>query len=1230
MAHDYTVVPGDTLWAISTRFYGRGELFPVIADANRLPNPDLIFPGQVLHIPDLAPPPPPTPPPPPDQPPPPVEPEGPPDPVDFHLLRPADLLDLHCTAVGFKVEVPGSPQALPSVPTEVRHTVVPGDTLWDIAGRFYGDPRRYPEIVAANGIGNPDLIFPGQVFLIPGIAGPPGPAPAIPVVDPTRHLRAVTDDAHIVVRFGPQNVFEVAADTVTPTRILAAKESRVVFQVPSGTRIEFTTVGILRVLPLLKLAVSPSATPRPDPADIPVEVPDEPAQLTDRDTAIEAPFRLVVSPSSRGAFTHSAEPVAAPGDPHRIELWTTRLAVRREVDGQLVGIDRIDQTQRIVRALHTRNDQAPPEAEPTGSLTSAHRRNIVELTSHRVDGVEPEPLSVRTFALSAVGAWIDWSASWAATAANKLLAYRHLAPMGRDAYVRVDEPGLLYPFGHRAMRVIITERQIAPGPDPVARLIKRMFIVVREPARTYTGKASSAPFAMPFTDLALRPLVTPDIRLDTGPRPFVAEIEGVGSFRWRVTGTDHAGRAIAIETPLVFVPLLDVDTDREFAALMTPAAEKWNDVRSELTVLDKSVAMAPSSTAGDTTFQVEGLTFAADFDATDQFVAPRVEQSQLVIPALSALNGGNAPVSVEYEPQFRAQGFSGPAEVFLTLTGPQVLDFGGNSSESGGFVQPNVTVAAISRTLGAIGDKDVAAGSPLAAGTFDPAAFLGNAGPKLFGMFGLLELIADGTGLERAPELVSEALDVVSGLRSEHQRLTVALDGLSAQVNAEIVKATHGGATAQLQTLLGDVDRVRGQIVGAADRLADAFDGVLTGVDGSVATAVAEAAVLAGVLDQVQGLVANPALPAAARSLIERPAIALRQITAVATDPRLAAVLTSLRTGVVRFEWQPELEPWPVGSDENNAVFLPSRQGLTISVEVRAGDQPRADVSAQLTDFTLALLPGARLISMRFRRIGFRTSTGRKPEIDVVFDGMKFEGPLEFIEKLREVIPFDGFSDPPFVDVSTSGVKAGFELALPSIPLGIFSLENIALYADCHVPFLDQAVTVGFGFCKKESPFRLTVMAIGGGGWVGIRLSPKGLVLLEMGLEAGAALSLDFGVASGSVSVMIGIYLRLEGDEGTLTAYFRIRGEVDVLGLASASLTLELSLTYDTATGKLVGRASLVIEVEVLFFSASVEVTVERRLAGSKGDPSLRDIMPPDSGGDVMWDNYFGAFALGA
>ena len=62
-------------------------------------------------------------------------------------------------------------QAAPNVAdTEKTYTVVAGDTLSKIAKREYGDAAKWHRIYEANkdSIKNPDLIYPGQTFKIPG------------------------------------------------------------------------------------------------------------------------------------------------------------------------------------------------------------------------------------------------------------------------------------------------------------------------------------------------------------------------------------------------------------------------------------------------------------------------------------------------------------------------------------------------------------------------------------------------------------------------------------------------------------------------------------------------------------------------------------------------------------------------------------------------------------------------------------------------------------------------------------------------------------------------------------------------------------------------------------------------------------------------------------------------------------------------------------------------------
>lgn len=49
----------------------------------------------------------------------------------------------------------------------ITHVVKKGDTLWDIARTYVKDPFRYPELAALTEIINADLIYPGDVILIP-------------------------------------------------------------------------------------------------------------------------------------------------------------------------------------------------------------------------------------------------------------------------------------------------------------------------------------------------------------------------------------------------------------------------------------------------------------------------------------------------------------------------------------------------------------------------------------------------------------------------------------------------------------------------------------------------------------------------------------------------------------------------------------------------------------------------------------------------------------------------------------------------------------------------------------------------------------------------------------------------------------------------------------------------------------------------------------------------------
>lgn len=108
----HTVAAGDSLSKIALANYGNMQLFDHIFAANKpmLEHPDLIYPGQVLRVPRLS----------------------------SHV-----------------------------------HTVKSGETLGTIAKFYYGNPKRYTDIFAANTkvLPNADTVSVGQQLVIP-LAGP--------------------------------------------------------------------------------------------------------------------------------------------------------------------------------------------------------------------------------------------------------------------------------------------------------------------------------------------------------------------------------------------------------------------------------------------------------------------------------------------------------------------------------------------------------------------------------------------------------------------------------------------------------------------------------------------------------------------------------------------------------------------------------------------------------------------------------------------------------------------------------------------------------------------------------------------------------------------------------------------------------------------------------------------------------------------------------------------------
>ncbi len=179
---------------------------------------------------------------------------------------------------------------------------------------------------------------------------------------------------------------------------------------------------------------------------------------------------------------------------------------------------------------------------------------------------------------------------------------------------------------------------------------------------------------------------------------------------------------------------------------------------------------------------------------------------------------------------------------------------------------------------------------------------------------------------------------------------------------------------------------------------------------------------------------------------------------------------------------------------------------------------------------------------------------------------------------------------------------------------GAFLLRGIAGRVGVDVPFDGHPVTVSLAFASRDNPFHLSVLMFGGGGYIDLQIGPSGLIQCEASLDFGAWVAVDFIVASGEVHALGGLrYLQRPNGAVELEGFIRIGGSVEVLGLVAVSIELVVTLHYEQAEptvspprpSRMVGRATLVLEVDLTLFSESVDIdSGEWVLVGSDQPPS--------------------------
>jgi hypothetical protein len=466
------------------------------------------------------------------------------------------------------------------------------------------------------------------------------------------------------------------------------------------------------------------------------------------------------------------------------------------------------------------------------------------------------------------------------------------------------------------------------------------------------------------------------------------------------------------------------------------------------------------------------------------------------------------------------------------------------------------------------------------------------------------------------PAEIIPVLSELSGVIEDFGAATSAVDRVCREVMT-LSQNIHSRIDEVKTGLQGDVNRIKTEIQDQRWQLTNSAQQAINGRLDQWAQ------VLSANLEQVRGVVAAQLYDAQKTTLGLLPKEALNvlssrvaeiqtEITTIRALVQQVLVGFGLPTEVhLTYHFEPQVQDAPSG----NPIFRAHSRGQAASLMIDAvvkkrfdGSPPYSLVSTKLHNFELRLFPFAPFLELAFDNIEFSSENGNAPNVSVKVAESRFVGPLDFVKKLQEKLQgLNGDSKTgPYLTIEPSALQAGFRFAIPSIATGAFSLTDVKFHTALKLPFLGDPTRLIFSFSDRAKPFQLSFGIFGGGGFIGLEATGKGIEQIEGALEFGAVTELNLAVAHGGVHILGGFYFRQRSGSMLLTGYIRAVGELNILGLISMTVQFFLGLSFEQRpdASYLVGECSITVEISFTFFSVSARLTLRKEFAGDKREQS--------------------------
>jgi hypothetical protein len=265
--------------------------------------------------------------------------------------------------------------------------------------------------------------------------------------------------------------------------------------------------------------------------------------------------------------------------------------------------------------------------------------------------------------------------------------------------------------------------------------------------------------------------------------------------------------------------------------------------------------------------------------------------------------------------------------------------------------------------------------------------------------------------------------------------------------------------------------------------------------------------------------------------------------------------------------------------------FLPGRFPPAI-------DRVTTQVENRFTNFGIGFF---NAITVNFNEVTFNDGSESGKHFGVKIKDVKFDGAFSFVQAFEKWLQTMGKG--LILKLENDHVALGYSLPIPSVQTPAFSFFNLSLNFDFRLHFDRRPLQLGFSLATVDNKFGIAAGIFAGFGFFRVVAEPKrGIVELDMALEAGAWAGITIGPIAGEVKLAFGFRytrspgsVRLEGyilAEGRLTCWILDVSASIYLGIVSENSYVE-------------GMCTVSYSVKMGFLSASFSGTFKKHIAGA-------------------------------